>query len=327
MENQNFKNLMWFYESLNYRISAPTNPDRNTKIGVTWMRGHLGAEDYEREIKVPLVEGGATDEMVTLERFEEPGDDESVDPVYYDTHEKLANFEDPVAVKAEMEDFIGGVRKEGGERRPEKGRRKQRRTERQLRISEQNYEENTRCRICKKPANLKGRRPVLQTRCDCYLKEGRTPSAMRFHMQCLNEERRTMISCDMCEREILLPVREKRQRRGAPEDPDEEEKVEPERTFEDEEEDDDLPRDEEEGRPEGESRAKKPPVAFEYDPESPPYYSSEPRELPFTPLGTLRRTLDSVPSGRETGVGPSPKPLRSVQELRELFRPKTPENP
>ncbi len=41
------------------------------------MRGHLDAEDYEREIKVPLVEGAATDEMVTLERFGEPGDDES----------------------------------------------------------------------------------------------------------------------------------------------------------------------------------------------------------------------------------------------------------
>jgi hypothetical protein len=291
------------------------------------MRGHLDAEDYEREIKVPLVEGGATDEMVTLERFGEPDDDESVDSVYYDTHEKLENFEDPAAVKAEMEDFIGGIRKEDGERRPVKGRRKQKRTERQLRIKEQSYEENTRCRICKRPANLKGSRPVLQTRCNCYLGEGRTPSAMRFHVRCLNKEGRTMISCDVCEREILLPVREKQQRTGVPEDLDEEEKVESGRTFEEEEEDDGLPRDEEMEQPERESRAKNPPVTLEYDPESPPYYSSEPRGFPFTPPGTLRRTLDSVPSKREADVSVSSKPLWSIQELKELFRPKTSEKP
>jgi len=140
-----------------------------------------------------------------------------------------------------------------------------------------------------------------------------------------------MVSCEACEREILLPVREEQQRRGVPEDLDEEDeegRVEPGRAFEEEKkEDDGLPRNEGMEQPERESRAKNPPVAFEYDPESPPCYSSEPRGLPFTPPGTLRRTLDSVPSKSEADVGVSSKPLWSIRELRELFRPKTSEKP
>src|SRR4051812_38552954 len=112
MDNRNTKDLVWFYDSINYKISAPTNPDRNAKVGVTWMSGHLIREDFEKKIRRPLEEGEDANEVIALDRFEVPDDDVSVDPVYYNSHERLGLFEDPVAVRAKADNFIAGVRDE-----------------------------------------------------------------------------------------------------------------------------------------------------------------------------------------------------------------------
>lgn len=150
---------------------------------------------------------GTGEELIQLSNFKNsPKGDGPIDPYYYDSELKLSQFEKPEEVKKEVEAFIAGdLRVKTGE-----PLRKTKYTEKQWTQKLLRYKENTKCLLCDKPADLKGRKSVLQTRRSCYLTQNKTPRAMRFHLQCLRKEKTTEITCSFCDMRIKLPVKDER---------------------------------------------------------------------------------------------------------------------
>jgi len=48
----NFKGLVFFYDSLDYRMSSHKNPAKEAKVGVTWIRGFLTEKEFEESVNL-----------------------------------------------------------------------------------------------------------------------------------------------------------------------------------------------------------------------------------------------------------------------------------
>jgi hypothetical protein len=323
-EGEDWRGLVFFYESIEYRISQPKTK-ANPLIGVRWMRGVLKEKDFRRKVK-----HGRGNHQVQLDTFEDaPIQDTGIDRCYYNSDLLLGNFEDADAVRKDVKDYISGHYLLNRNQAPLKktGRRKRKQKEERIHVKQACYSRSKMCVICSEEAN-KETSEVLQARCACAIRDGKTPKAFRVHVACF-ESKISQIMCEACHGAILLPTLIRKGRK----DRNKGEGVRPKRTVEDERRRGDSGWQDERKEQEGKGiQEKKTPVAAEYDPESPPFDSSRSRKFPLAAPESLLKTVDPLPSGHELSVGANSRSLHpptvwSIQELKEFFKPSGPKKP